>query len=177
MGLLSKLKSLLGVGDGAPSRSGDVDVTVEREPSEVRAGSERAVTEAAADVRDDGAAGEEADVDAGDAATETGAETAEAGAETAETEAETAETGAETTETEAETAEAGAAEPAADGPAAEPVDAIKGIGPSYAGRLSELGVETVGDLAGRDPEALAEETGLSAKRIDRWVQQAEARTR
>jgi predicted flap endonuclease-1-like 5' DNA nuclease len=96
-------------------------------------------------------------------------------------------------ETAAEPAEAGtgvsdhsgtdtaAAEPAeAAGPVpdepeggSEPVESVSGIGPAYAKRLGEAGVETVSDLLGADPDELAEETDLSAKRIGRWQERAE----
>lgn len=153
MGLLQKLKSILGVAEEEPSPRGDVDVTVEREPSEVSAGSERAVTEPA-DASTTGVPDVSAPSD--DAAAEPGTVTEES-------------TGA---------AGDGEPEPAAAGEAAaEPVESIKGVGPSYASRLGDAGVDTVGDLAGADAAALAESTDLSEKRIARWIEQAEARTR
>lgn len=109
----------------------------------------------------------------------------------AETEAETG--SASLTE---EPPEDGAAEPAeatgavtdhagADDPAAEPAEAagptpddaenvetISGIGPAYAARLADAGVETVPDLLAADADALADETGISAKRIGRWMDRA-----
>ena len=94
-------------------------------------------------------------------------EEAEADAE-AETNAE-AKAGAET-EADSE------AEPAADvEDADEPVDTVKGIGPAYADRLRDAGVETVGDLAAADPEDLADQVDLSAKRVGRWVDSANDR--
>lgn len=57
----------------------------------------------------------------------------------------------------------------------EPVDAIKGIGSSYAERLAEADVETVGDLSNADPDDLAEATGISGTRIERWIDRARQR--
>ncbi len=54
----------------------------------------------------------------------------------------------------------------------EPVDSIKGIGPSYAKKLGEAGVNTVDDLAGAEPETLAEQTGIAESRIQNWIDQA-----
>jgi len=70
-----------------------------------------------------------------------------------------------------------AAEPAeAAGPASEldqSTEHIKGIGPAYAETLAEAGVGTIADLAAvEDTDALSEETGLSAKRLGRWVERA-----
>jgi predicted flap endonuclease-1-like 5' DNA nuclease len=78
----------------------------------------------------------------------------------------------------AATDHAAAAEPAADEPAdpatddAASVETISGIGPAYAARLADAGVESVPDLLAADADALAEETGISAKRIGRWMERA-----
>ncbi|MFC7166567.1 helix-hairpin-helix domain-containing protein [Halospeciosus flavus] len=58
---------------------------------------------------------------------------------------------------------------------AESVEILKGIGPSYADRLEDAGVETVADLAEADPEELAADVDLSEKRVGRWVQRAKDR--
>lgn len=65
------------------------------------------------------------------------------------------------------------AESADDGPAADSVDSVDGIGPAYAERLADAGVETVGDLADADPAALAEATDISEKRLTRLVERAQ----
>ncbi|MFW6018696.1 MAG: helix-hairpin-helix domain-containing protein, partial [Halapricum sp.] len=57
----------------------------------------------------------------------------------------------------------------------EPTDVIKGIGSTYADRLADAGVETVADLAARDAEALAVETGISEKRLGTWIERARHR--
>lgn len=56
----------------------------------------------------------------------------------------------------------------------DPVDSIKGIGPSYAEKLSESGVTTVDELADANPESLAEQTGIAETRIQNWIDQANA---
>ncbi|MFB6218380.1 MAG: helix-hairpin-helix domain-containing protein [Halobacteriaceae archaeon] len=100
---------------------------------------------------------------------------------------ETEPTDAESTDAESTDAESTDAEPAdagdepagtaeQTGAAAESVQTIKGVGPAYADQLGEAGVETVGDLADADAEALAEASGLSPARIENWVEQARART-
>ena len=58
------------------------------------------------------------------------------------------------------------------------IQEIEGIGPVYAGKLAELGVETVEALLerGASPQgrkALIEGTGLSAKLILKWVNRAD----
>ena len=49
---------------------------------------------------------------------------------------------------------------------------LNGIGPAYADRLAGQGIDTVGELAVADPEAIAAETDLGAKRVTDWVEQA-----
>lgn len=57
----------------------------------------------------------------------------------------------------------------------EALQDIKGIGPSYETTLSEAGVETVDELADADADALADDTGLSTKRIRGWIERARSR--
>ncbi|NKE36839.1 helix-hairpin-helix domain-containing protein [Natronococcus sp. JC468] len=57
----------------------------------------------------------------------------------------------------------------------EPVDVIKGIGPAYADRLADAGVETVAELAAADAAALESETDISEKRIQGWIDRAKVR--
>jgi len=52
------------------------------------------------------------------------------------------------------------------------VETISGIGPAYAERLADAGVETVPQLLDADPSELAEATGLSEKRIAGWLESA-----
>jgi predicted flap endonuclease-1-like 5' DNA nuclease len=55
------------------------------------------------------------------------------------------------------------------------VSALKGIGPSYAERLGEAGIETIDDLADADPAELAEGIGVAESRVERWSERAKAR--
>jgi predicted flap endonuclease-1-like 5' DNA nuclease len=140
MGILQKLKSALGL-DGASSdtnRSGDVDVTVEREPS---------------------TADEDA-VKGTDTSTSNAASTADtddAGAPSTSDEVNEATDVEEATDIEGST---------------DPVTELNGIGPAYAERLSGQDIETVGELAVADPDAVAAETDLGATRVANWVEQA-----
>ncbi|MEF8783366.1 MAG: helix-hairpin-helix domain-containing protein [Haloarculaceae archaeon] len=62
--------------------------------------------------------------------------------------------------------------PGADSPS---VEEIRGIGPTYSSRLSEIGIETVADLAAADPEKVAEAAGTSPSRADGWIERARDR--
>lgn len=57
----------------------------------------------------------------------------------------------------------------------EPVREIRGIGPSYATKLSEAGVDSASDLAAADATELSVATGLSEKRVQGWIDRAQAR--
>jgi len=57
----------------------------------------------------------------------------------------------------------------------EPVTEIKGIGPAYADRLAGAGVETVAELAVSDAAELADQTDISEKRIQGWIDRAKVR--
>ena len=63
-------------------------------------------------------------------------------------------------------------DPAGEATSAEPVDALDGIGPAYAERLGEAGVDTVADLAAADAADLAERTGLGDGRVAGWIERA-----
>lgn len=146
--------------------SGETDVTVEREPDDAAA----AGTDAAAltsDDADDAEPDAETPDDAAavgtDAAASTGSMTEEPPGEGAAEPAEAA--GPTATDTDEERF--------GDGETDVTVDEVSGIGPAYAERLSEAGIETVADLLAADPENLAESTDVSAKRIGRWQDRAE----
>lgn len=51
---------------------------------------------------------------------------------------------------------------------------IKGIGPTYATRLRDAGIDDVADLAEADPAALAERTDISETRLATWIERARA---
>ncbi|ADJ15302.1 class III poly(R)-hydroxyalkanoic acid synthase subunit PhaC [Halalkalicoccus jeotgali] len=52
------------------------------------------------------------------------------------------------------------------------LESISGIGPSYADRLREAGIESIADLEAADPADLAERTDLSTERVRDWVEAA-----
>ena len=184
MGLITKLKSLLGLAEDRPQpRSSESGVTIEREPDESNerpdAETERAIKTADETVDGDDTAATEAEVASGvedetdptahiervesDSAESNGTEGDASGAEEPETE------GAETEG--AETEEPTPSEADAD---ARPLEDVKGIGPAYAERLRSAGVEDTAALAEADPEEIAEETDLSPKRIAGWVERAKS---
>ena len=151
MGLLTKLKSLLGLDeDRSQVRRGETGVTIEREPDE----SAEPDAEAESAVKSVDTGSEESfDTEATD----------EADTVDAESDAETAETGV-STEDVTSTPEDEGADPGPQA-AAEPAEATQ---PSV--DASEP------DQSARDePEPTPEETGLSEKRISRWIERAQAR--
>ncbi|MFP4591266.1 MAG: class III poly(R)-hydroxyalkanoic acid synthase subunit PhaC [Halobacteriales archaeon] len=54
----------------------------------------------------------------------------------------------------------------------EALQAIDGIGPTYARRLVDAGVDSIELLAAADPEALADDVGISAWRLEGFVEAA-----
>jgi len=52
------------------------------------------------------------------------------------------------------------------------LESVSGIGPTYASRLREKGVETVARLSTLDPETVAEITRASTSRAADWIEQA-----
>ncbi|MGQ4554430.1 helix-hairpin-helix domain-containing protein [Halobellus sp. GM3] len=53
-----------------------------------------------------------------------------------------------------------------------PVERLKGIGPAYAERLGNAGIETVGELAVADAEEVAADIDVSEKRVSDWIDRA-----
>ncbi|CCQ34366.1 polyhydroxyalkanoate synthase protein [Halorhabdus tiamatea SARL4B] len=197
MALFDQIKELLGLGSGGssagtseqgPGSRDDVAVTVEHEPDTesedaVKGTGPEPTSETAGDTSSagattDGEADTEADVTTDrEADTEADAtESTEGDGDESEDTTKTASSGepaAETAETEAHTDEA--AETSASEPASastEDVQSINGIGPAYAERLAEADVETVGDLATADADAVAETTGIALSRVEGWIEQA-----
>jgi hypothetical protein len=166
MGLISTIKSMLGIGgsrDRSRDGSGGTDVTVEREPD---ASSERAVKES------DSAA---TDTDTAEDAGGRTDDTSDGSELTFENDpGETLDDGPaddDTASVDAGGDDAPDHEPG-DG---EPVEEIKGIGPAYAERLGDAGVHTVSDLAGADAGDLDEATGIGENRLQNWIDRAQAR--
>lgn len=52
------------------------------------------------------------------------------------------------------------------------VEAIDGIGPTYAGRLADADVRSVGEFVHLDPESIARLTKASERRAEGWLEQA-----
>lgn len=221
MGLITRLKSLLGLGDErSKTRNRDNGVTIEREPTETRAQpnveSENAVKMADESPSEDTSVSTEELVDEGkptdhieEAEPDTAAEPAEATGpsadasqpaqteatepeaepdEESEPEVETeperegevpkeepeGEVEAEPEETEAAAEEPEVAEEESTGIDARPLEDVKGIGPAYAERLQNAGVENTAELAVADPAKIARETDLSTKRIEGWIDRAKS---
>jgi predicted flap endonuclease-1-like 5' DNA nuclease len=210
MGLLSKLKSVLGLGSGDDDRGGrrteDVGVTVERERDEADAANEAAVKgvdeerEASAgdgtdttpdtasdaepdaedDAVDDADAGGGADANAdheGDADPDHQGDTGHEGDADPDHQGDTGHEGDGDADVEAESGTGAGADDGDEPPADAEGDLqdIKGIGPAYADRLSEVGIESIGELADADYEAVAEEADLAPGRVEQWVDRAKAR--
>jgi len=191
MGLLQKLKSALGLdgtGSSESGRSGDVDVTVEREPStedeDAVKGTDTARSEAAVET-DDSAASDSEDAESESPSADE-FETIADDTDDGDTEAETDdESDTETADAEAEAADDEAAEGATESAPADetggvdaaagsddPVTELNGIGPAYGDRLAGAGIETVGELAGADAAELADQIELGESRVAGWVEQA-----
>jgi len=187
MGLLTKLKSILGIDSNDGRRGGSVDVTVEREPTAER---ERAVKESVEEEPSEEESSDEAQSD------EPVAEETDAAASTeslvedhveddekvAESErAEPAEVGAGQPEAEDETTDIEEVEPDTDAgeepdeEGQEDVELLKGIGPAYAERLHDAGIETVADLTDADADELGDEIDVSPSRVQRWIDRAQER--
>lgn len=167
MTLLDTLKSLLGLEttDSPRESEGEVGVTVEREPSpEADPSTEEAVkgVETEPETAEETTEPEPEDVEPEPAVSE---------ADATETESEVGEP--EELETEPEEPEP--EEPAADLGTDESPDVLDGIGPAYAERLSDAGVETVADLAAADAADLAEESDIAEGRIETWIERARNR--
>ncbi len=185
MSIIEKIKSALGL--GGSSEAEGTDVTVERETDEPAAagtdaaGSTESITEKPSE--DPETAAEPGEAGAGvteHSGTDTAAaEPAEAAgpvpdepeSEVDVEEDELAEDDEAETDAEAE-GDDEAETDAEDGQNA-PVDSVSGIGPAYADRLADIGVETVAELLEADASELAEATDLSEKRIRRWQERAE----
>ena len=185
MGVFDLLRSVLGFGDSGDSTDStgtSVAVGTERNPN----GEE---TDGTPDVGTDERDHEPSDTDAGNAAAAAGTdatastdsmvETPDSDPETA---AEPAEAAGPVPDEPEETDAPGDAADAEDGndtadaeggtTVADSVETVDGIGPAYAERLGNAGVETVPELREADAVSLAEATDISEKRISRWQERA-----
>ena len=190
LGIIGDILSIFGLGSSSSDRkksngSGSTDVRVEREAegseaSDTASGdtsNEAAVKGTAESPEHDDEEEEEPAAAETDAAASTGT--------MAETEGDDPEEMAEEAEATTVTDHAGTEESAADpaeaaGPVPtepedgeDPVDSVSGIGPAYAKRLNEAGIESVADLLDADAAEVADETGISEKRVRGWQDAAE----
>jgi polyhydroxyalkanoate synthase len=60
-----------------------------------------------------------------------------------------------------------------DETAASDLETIDGIGPAYAERLRESGIETVADLREADPGTVADAADVGPARVDSWIEQVD----
>ncbi len=166
MGLLETLKSLLGLEDDerrdAATDDRDVGITVEREGERRHAADDPTTAEA-----------ETATEPGGGSATASASSSGgvSASASTADADAEAAPT------TPSGTAADAATDADEDRVPSEAVDVVKGIGPTYAGRLSDAGIDTVADLAEADASAIAAAADVPESRVADWIERARDRTR
>ncbi|GAB6861549.1 helix-hairpin-helix domain-containing protein [Haloplanus litoreus] len=169
MGILDTLLSLIGLdGSSSDEERRETTVSVEREHAETE--SEAAVkgtdpAEDAAAAGTDAAASTDSLVDE-DAGAAEPAEAAGPDAGNGETELDTA---------NAESVGEATGEHEAAAEDADSVEVIKGIGPAYAERLSNVGIDSVADLAAADAADLAPQIDLSEKRVGRWIDRAKDR--
>jgi predicted flap endonuclease-1-like 5' DNA nuclease len=148
---LQKIKQVFGLtggGDTDTDRPGErrTDVTVERE-TDTHTRTAETVTE-----------------ETDEPTTESGPDTTE------ETDKDATESGPDTT-----AAEESADETPDDATASEPVEKIKGIGPTYSDRLSAAGIETVAQLADADPATVADAAQTGTTKASDWIDRAQAR--
>jgi len=189
MGVFDLIRSLFGIGGSNDAET--AEVAVEQEPSrDTDEGNAPDIEESAA-AGTDATASTDSMLEEPTSDPETAAEPAEAGAGVTEHSG-TETSAAEPAEAAGPTPEGGADEAipdddsideddsadeddnvdADDANGTESVDTIRGIGPAYADRLGDAGVETVAELLEADAAALAERTDLSEKRITGWQEQA-----
>lgn len=160
MGIISKIKSVLGVAGNGQERSRDrsTAATVDADPETTTEQAVKGGDQGSASIADRGS----------DAAA--GAVTDDRGRDEPRSDVR----GDAPDETRAGAPDDGAAE--TTGASDEPVDSIKGIGSAYAQRLADAGVDSVSELARADPEELASATDLGTGRVGKWIERARART-
>ncbi|WP_248897387.1 helix-hairpin-helix domain-containing protein [Haloplanus halobius] len=170
MGLLDTLRSVLGLGESSENRERERETTVSVE-HEPQTETEDAVKGTEAD--ESVAAETEAAASTESLVEEEGPTDAAEPAEAASPDAGDVETELDTADAESEGETTGEHEAQdLEGSQPESVDVIKGVGPAYARRLSEAGVDTVAELAAADAEELAADIDLSPKRVGRWIDRA-----
>lgn len=198
MGIFDLIRSLFGSGGSDDPETTDVPIEPERRATDDPGadGSDAPETDDAGEpaaAGTDAAASTDSMVEVPSSDPDTAAEPAEAGAgvtehsgtETPATEAaeaagptpDDASTGTDGSSADFEATDEGTPDDAGDSDpvddaTADSVETISGIGPAYAERLADAGVETVPQLLDADPSDLAEATGISEKRIAGWLERA-----
>lgn len=61
-------------------------------------------------------------------------------------------------------------------PSRDDLTEIKGIGPAFASRLSEAGIDSFSGLAGQDADAVAAAVNTTPETAQRWIDAATSRT-
>ena len=169
MGLIERIKSVLGFGASA-SPSGPTTGRERPSPDDTGTSDQKPASEGESDERRE--------------PEQTTADSSDGVDVTVEHEPDEQETERESDETAEATASDDTAAPATESEAAVKgaetdagVDAeledIRGIGPTYADRLRDAGVESVTDLAAADAADVAEASGIGESRIQKWIDRAE----
>jgi len=185
MGLIERIKSALGLGASSSTSQPAASSTDGPSPGDDRGGAVDGAADDGVDVtveHEPATASEDA-VKGTDTATDSGPATADEPSDATETgdgigaaddgQEGDDEQGAEDTDAAADTDAANDSDGAPTDPAPDAeLEDIKGIGPTYAERLREAGVDGVGALAEADAAALAEETDIAESRVQNWVEQA-----
>lgn len=168
-GLLRKIKRVFGLGDGSdesPDES-DAGVTIEREHGGTRTASgESTSVDATEPPTHDSEAESSGAETTTDSSTPDSTAATDDGSDTHVVDSSTTQAATDSPEAQTESEESGSAA------SAEPVDAIKGIGPTYSDRLSEAGIETVGQLAEADPETVADAAQTGETKAGNWIDRA-----
>ena len=162
MGLLERIKSALGFGTSGASAAGKSSNADQRPSSDSDSTGEPTPVEDEAGV--DVTVEHEPDTRSEDAVK--GTDTAGTGSSAAVEPADTGDAAAESAETDA------GASPPGEG---VDLEEVKGIGPAYADRLRDAGIEDVAALAAADAADLAERSDMGEGRLRKLIDRAKSR--
>jgi predicted flap endonuclease-1-like 5' DNA nuclease len=162
MGLLERIKSALGFGTSGASAAGKSSNADQRPSSDSDSTGEPTPVEDEAGV--DVTVEHEPDTRSEDAVK--GTDTAGTGSSAAVEPADTGDAAAESAETDAE------ASPPGEG---VDLEEVKGIGPAYADRLRDAGIEDVAALGAADAADLAERSDMGEGRLRKLIDRAKSR--
>ena len=161
MGLLERIKSALGFGTSGASAAGKSSSADQRPSSDSDSTGEPTQVEDEAGV--DVTVEHEPDTRSEDAVK--GTDTAGTGSSAAVEPADTGDAAAESAETDAE------ASPPGEG---VDLEEVKGIGPAYADRLRDAGIEDVAALGAADAADLAERSDMGEGRLRKLIDRAKS---